>query len=122
MLFRSIERSHGTAGEVLPFDAIVIILILIVNAVVAMSCGVGLRPGWMWHCGGCGLGQLPKLRSIDGLFRCQAWELPYAAPAAPSKQTNVGNGKTKKRLLHLRSCSEVLGEKPSTYELWVIEL
>ena len=28
-----IERSHGTAGEVLPFDAIVIILILIVNAV-----------------------------------------------------------------------------------------
>ncbi len=27
-----IERSHGTAGEVLPFDAIVIILILIVNA------------------------------------------------------------------------------------------
>ena len=28
-----IERSHGTAGEALPFDAIVIILILIVNAV-----------------------------------------------------------------------------------------
>ena len=28
-----IERSHGMAGEVLPFDAIVIILILIVNAV-----------------------------------------------------------------------------------------
>ena len=28
-----IERSHGTTGEVLPFDAIVIILILIVNAV-----------------------------------------------------------------------------------------
>jgi len=28
-----IERSHGTAGEVLPFDAIVIILILIGNAV-----------------------------------------------------------------------------------------
>ena len=28
-----IERSHGTAGEVLPFDAIVIILILVVNAV-----------------------------------------------------------------------------------------
>ena len=28
-----IERSHGTVGEVLPFDAIVIILILIVNAV-----------------------------------------------------------------------------------------
>ena len=28
-----IERSHGTAGEVLPFDAIVIVLILIVNAV-----------------------------------------------------------------------------------------
>ena len=28
-----IKRSHGTAGEVLPFDAIVIILILIVNAV-----------------------------------------------------------------------------------------
>ena len=89
---------------------------------VAMSWGVGIRPGLdvalRWLC----VGQMPKVRSIDGSFGCQAWELPYAAPAAPSKQTNIGNGKTKKILLHLRSCSEVLGEKPSTYELQVIEL